>query len=102
MTRSGRNRGDPVGSAGGALKRRIRTFVGLSPHHFGDTEPFLIAVFRLHHPQHHDAAADADGAAAGVVDGAIPFRAVIDDDQIFRLVTRSRSFDVVRSCMSRC
>src|SRR5438128_9215881 len=55
-------------------------------HDVGNPQPLLILVLGLDHAQHHHAAADPHRPAARVIDRAVPFRAVIDDDQTFRLV----------------
>lgn len=59
---------------------------GFRAHDVGDAEPLLVAIFRLDDARRHDTAADTHRPSACVIDGAIPFGAVVDDDQTFRLV----------------
>src|SRR4026208_2109889 len=47
------------------------------------TQPLLVLVFDGDDAQHHHAAADADGPAAGIIDRAIPFGGVVNDDEAF-------------------
>src|SRR4029077_7158506 len=57
------------------------------PHDVGDPEPLLILVFGLDHAQHHHTAAAAHRPAAGVIDRAVGFGAVVNDHKTFRPVT---------------
>ena len=85
-----RDAGDAVGAAGGAIERRVGFLVGFRAHDVGDAEPLLVAVLGLDHAQHDHAGADARDAAAGVIDGAVAFRRIVDDDEKFRLVAGFR------------
>ena len=83
-----RDRGDAVGAAGGAVERVIGGLLGLGAHDVGDPQPLLVLVLDLDDAQHHHPAADADRPAAGVIDRAVPFRGVVNDNKAFWLVTR--------------
>src|SRR5258708_6492496 len=54
----------------------------------GDTQPLLAMIAIFDDAQQHDAHADARGAAARVIHGAVAFGRVVDDHQVLRLVTR--------------
>src|SRR6266436_6651620 len=84
----GRNRGDAIGAAGRAIERGIGFLMRLGAHDVGDPEPLLVLVLGLDDAQHYHATSDPDRPAAGVVDRAVPFRAVVNDNQAFWLVTR--------------
>src|SRR5882724_3192925 len=72
----------------GVIQRRIGFFQRLRAHDVGDPQPLLVLVLGFDDAQHHHAAADPDRPAAGVVDRAVPFRGVVNDNQTFRLVIR--------------
>ncbi len=76
----------PLARSRGAIERSVRGLLGLRAHDVGNAEPLLVAVLGVDDPQHHHATADPNRPAAGVVDGAVAFRAVVNDDQTFRLV----------------
>src|SRR6202023_1042943 len=71
----------PAGSGIGGL-------LPLGAHEGRAAEPLLVLVLGLDDAQHHHAAVDPDRPAAGIIDRAVPFRGVVDDNQAFWLVTR--------------
>src|SRR5207248_3927024 len=54
----------------------------------GNAQPLLVLIFQFDDAQHHHAAAGPERPAARVIDRAVPFRGVVNDNQTFRLVTR--------------
>src|SRR6202012_496723 len=81
------DRGDAVGAAGGAIERGIGFLVCFGAHDIGDAEPLLVLVLDFDDAQHHHPAADPHRPAAGIVNRAVPFRGVVNDNKAFWLVT---------------
>src|SRR5260370_1409182 len=75
-------------SRGAGEKVGIGVLMRLGAHDVCDPQPLLVLVLDLDDAQHHDAAADADRPAAGIVHRAVPFRGIVNDNQTFWLVTR--------------
>src|SRR5437764_8674743 len=55
-------------------------------HQVADAEPLLVDLADRNHRQHGELAVGAGGAAAAVINGAVAFRRVVDDDKEFALM----------------
>src|SRR5258708_2671211 len=82
-----RNAGDAVRTRRKACPPGVGFLMGLGAHDIGDTQPLLAMVAIFDDAQQHHADADARGAAARVIHGAVAFGRVVDDHQVLRLVT---------------
>src|SRR5262249_3040054 len=99
----GRDGGDAVGAAGGAVEGCARRLLRFGAHDVGNAQPLLVLVLDLDDPQHHHAATGADGPAARVIHRAIPFGGVVNDDEAFRLVTGLVTASLCgHACSRRC
>jgi hypothetical protein len=83
-----RQSGDTVGAVGELVERGVRRLVRLRLHDVGHAEPLLIAILRFDHAQHDQARIGARGALARPVDGTIALGRIVDDDEIFALMSR--------------
>src|ERR1700686_538101 len=82
------DRGNAIGAAGRAIERGVSFLLRLGAHDVGDPQPLLVLVLGFDDAQHHHASPDPYCPAAGVVDRAVPFRSVVNDNKAFWLVTR--------------
>src|SRR5216684_476812 len=82
------NAGDAVRACRKGCEPGVGFLMGLGAHDIGDTQPLLAMIAIFDDAQQHDAHADARGAAARVIHGAVAFGRVVDDHQVLRLVTR--------------
>src|ERR1043166_1403895 len=80
------DRAHAVGAAGRTVKRGIGLLMRFRAHDVGNPEPLLVLVLGLDHAQHHHPAADAHRPAAPGIDGAVPFRAVVNANPTLRLL----------------
>src|SRR3954452_25159829 len=98
-----RDRGDAVGAAGGTVERGFCRLLRLGAHDVRNSKPFLALLLRLDDAEHHHAAAGPDRPAAGVIDRAIPFGGVVDDDEAFGRVTRLEAKSLAgHACPGMC
>jgi hypothetical protein len=62
------------------------------PHQIADAEPLLVRFPDRHDGEHHEIRIRARGAAAAVINGAVAFRRLVDDDKKITLVPGFESF----------
>ncbi len=80
ITRPGVMAAIPLARPAARIKRGVRRFLRFRTHDVVvHAEPLLIAVLGIDDPQHHHTAIDLHRPAAGIVDGAVAFGAVVND-----------------------
>src|SRR5262252_1939470 len=81
------NAGDAVRAGRKSCELRVGFLVGLGAHNVGDAQPLLAMITGFDDAQQNHTDADAGRTAARVIHGAVAFGRVVDDHQVFRLVT---------------
>ena len=92
----GHGMGDLLDQRRESIEHQIGLFMRLGLHDVGDAKPLLITLGGLQHAQHHDLRLGARGARRRPEHGAVALLGVVDDNQVFALVTSFVAAALVR------